>query len=315
MFIVLHRRIFYWITGVFVAAAVGAVAVFGLPLSIDFTGGSLTEVRYDGDRPTQETVEQALTERGFTGASVRPTGERGYIIRTRPVAADGNVAIEEAASLGGGAPLSVERFTNIGPVIGEELRSKAFVALGLVVVAIILFIAFVFRHVSEPVPSWKYGGIAIIALLHDILIPVGVFAAIAQFTAAEIDTLFVMALLAILGYSVNDTIVVFDRVRENLRQNKEAERTEEFSLTVGKSLDQTFTRSINTSLTTAVVLSMLFIIGTPATEFFALTLLAGVVAGAYSSLCLATPLLVTIEARQRRKRAATAEAAVETTNA
>jgi len=170
----------------------------------------------------------------------------------------------------------------------------------IVVVAIILFIALAFRKVSEPVSSWKYGVIAIIALLHDIIVPVGLFALLGVVVSAEIDVLFVMALLAILGYSVNDTIVVFDRVRENLRTNSELNKKEDFELTVGKSLNQTYTRSINTSLTTLFVLLTLFFLGAPVTQNFALVLLTGVIAGTYSSIFLATPLLVVAE-RFRKK--------------
>ena len=138
------------------------------------------------------------------------------------------------------------------------MKNKAFVAIGIVMLAIILFVAFAFRKVSKPVSSWKYGIIAIIALLHDIIIPIGIFSVLGFMVGSEVNALFVMALLAILGYSVNDTIVVFDRVRENLRLNRELNRKEDFELTVGKSLTQTYTRSINTSLTTAFVLLTLF---------------------------------------------------------
>jgi preprotein translocase subunit SecF len=170
------------------------------------------------------------------------------------------------------------------------------------VLAIIFFIAFTFRHVSKPVSSWKYGSIAIVALLHDIALPVGLFAILGKFFGAEVDILFVMALLAILGYSVNDTIVVFDRVRENLRQNKDANIREKFEETVGRSLNQTFTRSINTSVTTGLVLISLFLIGGETTKWFALTLLSGVMAGTYSSIFLATPLLVWVSGHQKEEK-------------
>ena len=187
-----------------------------------------------------------------------------------------------------------ERFNSIGPTIGKELRNKAFVAIGIVIIAIMLFVAFVFRKVSKPVSSWKYGVAAIIALIHDIIVPTGVFAFLGYILGVEIDILFVMALLAILGYSVNDTIVVFDRVRENLRLNREHGSEESFDLTVGKSLNQTYARSINTSLTTLFVVIALFFFGSEATQDFALVLAIGIIAGTYSSIFLATPLLVAI---------------------
>lgn len=292
MFIVRHKKIFFILSAVFVGLSLLSIAVFGLTFSVDFTGGALTEVRYTNERPTESDVSRRLEELAIGGFSLRVAGEDEYILRTRDLNEEERQATIQALSQNGRNELTVERFTSIGPVIGGELRSKALIALSVVVVAIVLFVAYVFRKVSRPVASWKYGLIAIVALLHDILIPVGVFALLGQIVGAEIDVLFVVALLTILGYSVNDTIVVFDRVRENLRENQEHNTKEPFELTVGKSLNQTYTRSINTSLTTIVVLLALFFFGGVATQNFALTLIVGIIAGTYSSICLASPLLV-----------------------
>jgi preprotein translocase subunit SecF len=162
-----------------------------------------------------------------------------------------------------------------------------------VVLAIILFVTFAFRKVSDAVSSWAYGSVAIIALLHDILVPSALFAVLGVTAGAQIDLLFVMALLAILGFSVNDTIVVFDRIRENLREHQD-QGQESFSDIVGTSLQQTFARSVNTSLTTLIVLAALYLLGGESTELFSLTLLVGVIAGTYSSLFFASPLLVKV---------------------
>jgi len=294
MFAVLYRKIFFSISVVLVALSLLAVGVFGLPFGIDFTGGALTEVRYEGERPAKEVLENQLQNTALGGFSLRETGTDGYILRTRDLSNDEHQVVLQLLSQENTVSMTEERFNSIGPIIGEELRSKALVALALVVIVIILFVAFVFREVSQPVSSWKYGLIAIVALLHDIIIPVGLFSLLGHFAGAEIDVLFVMALLAILGYSVNDTIVVFDRVRENLRKNKDLNRKEEFSMTVGRSLNQTYMRSINTSITTVVVLLALFFLGPESTENFALVLLTGVLAGTYSSIFLASPLLVSI---------------------
>jgi preprotein translocase subunit SecF len=180
----------------------------------------------------------------------------------------------------------------VGPILGKELRDKAFFAIAVVVLIIIFFIAFAFRKVSKPVSSWKYGTIAIVVLVHDIMLPVGLFAIMGHFFGAEVDGLFVMALLAILGYSINDTIVVFDRIRENLKYNADSNTHEDFEFTVGKSLNQTYVRSFNTSLTTSLTLLALFFFGSESTHYFSLTLLAGVIAGTYSSIFLAAPMLV-----------------------
>ena len=302
MFIVENRKIFFTISSVLVLLSILAVMVWGLNFGIDFTGGAITEVSYPEERPAKESVEAELSGLELGGYSLRPSGENSFILRTRDLTETERQSVEEALRVGGTYPINVERFNSIGPVIGEELRNKAFLAIAIVVSAIILFIAFAFRKVSRPVSSWKYGLVAIVALIHDIVIPVGVFAVLGKFVGAEVDVLFVMALLAILGYSVNDTIVVLDRVRENLRFNEDRNRKEKFEETVGKSLGQTFVRSINTSLTTMFVLLTLFVIGASATQFFALTLLVGVLAGTYSSICLATPLLVTVQENSAKNK-------------
>lgn len=307
MLIIKYRKIFFILTGVIVATAIFSVAFFGLNFGIDFTGGAITEVSYprsdlgqENNRPSREVLEERLQSLDIGGFSIRPTGDNGYILRTQDLTEDKRIGVLNALSLNGEREIIQERFNSIGPTIGSELRNKAFVAIAIVVVAIILFVAFVFRKVSEPVSSWKYGIVAIIALIHDVIVPVGIFAFLGYTVGAEIDILFVMALLAILGYSVNDTIVVFDRVRENLRLNREHGSKESFDLTVGKSLNQTYARSINTSLTTLFVLTALFFIGSEATQDFALVLATGVIAGTYSSIFLAAPLLVTISKRSSK---------------
>ena len=294
MLIVKYRKIFFILSGVIVGLSILSVLVFGLTFGIDFTGGALTEVSYPDVRPDKKSVEARLGSIPIGVFSLRESGDSNYILRTRDLLEEERVAVMGALSQGGSISITIERFNSIGPIIGLELRNKAFIAIAIVTVAIIFFVAFVFRHVSAPVSSWKYGIIAIVALLHDIIVPVGLFAVLGALVGAEVDVLFIMALLAILGYSVNDTIVVFDRVRENLRINLELNRKEDFELTVGKSLNQTYVRSVNTSLTTFFVLMTLFMLGPLATQNFALVLLTGVIAGTYSSICLATPLLVAV---------------------
>lgn len=301
MLVIKYRKIFYIFTALLIAASVVGVSVFGLTFGIDFTGGSLLEVTYPSSVPNKERLESALSRLPIGNFSLRSTGENGFILRTQTLTDESRATVLSTLSLDGEFEVRQERFNTIGPVIGNELKNKALVAIAIVVTVIVLFIAFAFRKVSEPVSSWKYGIIAIVALLHDITIPVGIFSFLGYTVGSEIDVLFVMALLAILGYSVNDTIVVFDRVRENLRLNRELNRKEDFELTVGKSLTQTYARSINTSLTTVLVLLALFFVGAPATQDFALVLLTGVIAGTYSSICLATPLLVTVSGFGRKR--------------
>jgi preprotein translocase subunit SecF len=299
MFIIKYRKIFYTITAVFVGASVGAVLFFGVLFGIDFTGGAIMEVEYT-ERPEKADVEAAVSALPLGTVSFRQTGDDGYLVRTRDLTDSERQALETVLSQNGAREMSVERFSSVGPSIGKELRAKALWALVVVVLVIVLYVAFVFRKVSKPISSWKYGFMTIVALLHDITLPVGVFAVLGFVEGAEIDTLFVMALLAVLGYSVNDTIIIFDRIRENLKRNIEEKRKEDFEMTVGKSLNQTYARSLNTSVTTVLALLALFFLGPVATQNFALTLIVGVAAGAYSSLALAAPLLVTLEKWNRR---------------
>ncbi len=298
--------------------SIAALAIWGLRFGIEFTGGTIVEVRYEDARvmtPDKGAIEADLDQLGIGGYSLRQSGEDGYILRTRDITEEEFTPIK--AALAQEYSMIVERRATVGPIIGEELKNKAFVAIAVVAVLIILYVAFAFRNVrgmdddGEPlagVSSWSYGLIAIFVLLHDLLIPLGAFAILGQVAGAEVDVLIVMALLTILGYSVNDTIVIFDRVRENLLLNKEEKEEEVFSKTVGRALSQTYARSINTSVTTLFVVLSLLIFGGPTTMYFALTLAVGVFAGTYSSLALAAPLLVTVEARQAEKRAAEEEA-------
>jgi len=292
VFIVNHRKIFFTISILLLILSVGAIGYYGFNLSIDFTGGSILEVSYEGERPEQVAIQAAITAMDLGGFSARPAGERGYVVRTKELDQAGKESLLTALSIDGQYQLTAERFNSIGPVIGVELRHKSYQAIIVVLLCILIFITLAFRKVSRPVASWKYGLVTLAALLHDVIIPTGIFVVYGQFTGAEIDLLFVAALLAILGYSVHDTIVVFDRVRENLQRNQEAKRTESFDVVVGKSLTQTMTRSINTSLTTILALLTLYFLGGSATEHFVFLLLVGMIAGVYSSVFIASPLLV-----------------------
>lgn len=300
MFIIRNKKIFFIISSILVLFSIASIFIWGLNPGIEFTGGSITEVRYTGEMPNIDVVRSNFSELSFGSVLVQPTGNDGFIVRTKDLTTDEHSVLLETLSFKEKYPLVEERYNLVGPSIGDELRTKAWIAIGAVLLGIILFIAFVFRKVSQSalsnvkttVRSWHYGLIAIIALGHDILIPAGIFAFLgSMFIDAQIDVLFVTALLAILGYSVNDTIVVFDRVRENLRKNQELKLRKSFDETVGESLEQTYVRSINTSLTTLAVLLALYFLGGEATKNFALVLSIGVVAGTYSSLFLAAPLL------------------------
>ena len=275
-----------------------SIGVYGLKVGIDLSGGSLLQVTYPEGRPDTAAVREATSGLGLGEVRVQETGEQGFILRQRDLSNDERNALLE--SLNGLGRAQEEQFTSIGPSLGAELMSKAWIAIALIVVSIILFIAFAFRHVSKPVSSWKYGVVAIVTLMHDILLPIGLFAYLGYAVGAEVDSLFIVALLTILGVSINDTIVVFDRIRENLRLNEEARRSELFDEVVGRSISQTVTRSINTSVTVIIVLVVLYFLGPEATKNFSLTLIVGMIAGTYSSIFLASPLLVAWERLSRK---------------
>jgi preprotein translocase subunit SecF len=295
MWIVKFRKFFYVLSGAIVLFSVASILVWGLNFGIDFNGGSIIEVKYTGEKPDIKYIEESLLKTNIGTPSIRNTGDNGLIVRTKHLSEGERQAVLSSLSLSGRYQMEEKRFDSVGPTLGDEIKQKSLLSVALVILAIVIFIAFAFRKVSEPVSSWKYGVIAIVALIHDVLVPTGAFAILGHFAGAEVDALFVTALLVILGFSIHDTIVVFDRVRENLKINKENHRKEDFAELVGRSLSQTFARSINTSLTTLLTLLALYVFGSETTKWFSLALLIGITAGTYSSIFLASPLLVTVQ--------------------
>ncbi len=308
MFIIKHKTKFFILSAALAVFSIFSIFFWGLNPGIEFTGGTIIEIAYTEERPPAQDVKTVLESVGFEAVLVQETDKDGLVIRTKELDTERRALLFSTLSEDGTQSVTEKRYSLVGPSIGHELRTKAWIAIALVLLGIILFVAFAFRKVSHGsvqsisrgASHWHYSVAAIVALAHDIIIPTGIFAFLgSRFIDAQIDVLFVTALLAILGYSVNDTIVVFDRVRENLRLNQESKSKATFTETVGESLRQTYTRSINTSLTTLFVLLALFFIGGAATKNFVLVLAIGVLAGTYSSLFLASPLLVTIAQLKR----------------
>lgn len=299
MFVVTYRKFFYILSAILLILSIGAVAKWGLNYGIDFKGGAIVELEYASSTPSQAQLAAQLAPLDLS-ESIRPTGTNGYIIRMREITQDEKIVLTNIITASSTIAVTEKRFDSIGPVLGTEALRKSLASIIFVLLAIILFVAFAFRKVSQPVSSFKYGLIAIIALLHDVIIPTGVFAVLGHFLGYEIDTLFVTALLVILGFSVHDTIVVFDRVRENLNH---AKANTPFDQIVGDSISQTFTRSINTSLTTLLALVVLYLVGGEATHHFSLALIIGIVAGTYSSIFVGSPLLVTVWKWQLKRQA------------
>jgi len=293
--IVGKRKIFYTFSLLLNAAGIFSIIFWGLHFGIDFKGGSLIEVEFLSQRPEVSLVKEKIDSLDLGEVSVQPSGDKIMMLRLKDLDETAHQRILQA--LQGLGQIEEKRFDSVGPIIGEELKSRTYLAIFTVLILIIIYIAFAFRHVSRPVQSWKYGIAAIIALIHDVFIPTGIFSILGHYLGIEIDLLFVTGLLTILGFSVHDTIVVFDRIRENLRKGV----AKTFEETVNVSINQTIVRSINTSLTVFLALLAIFIFGGASIKYFALLLMIGVFFGTYSSIFVASSILVTWEAwRQKR---------------
>jgi len=345
--IIQKRNIWLTLSSLVVVLSIIFLVLWGLNFGIDFTGGSLLEVKFLKERPSVSEVQDALSDLGLGSLVVQPVGEQDMILRFQDTSEEkhqeilvrmdelassneenieGEKEVKEDKNLGievGGENiegLEVElldsegkkiksnltgkesiinieelRYDSVGPSIGEELKRKSLYAIIVVLIAIVLYIAWTFRKVSMPVASWKYGLTSIIALFHDVMIVLGIFAVLGKFFDIEINAAFIAAILTVLGYSVNDTIVVFDRIRENLPRSEE-----DFEGTINTSVNQTLTRSINTSLTTLLVLLSILFFGGGTIRDFVLALSIGVFIGTYSSIFLASPLLVVWERLKSR---------------
>ncbi|PIS13748.1 MAG: protein translocase subunit SecF [Candidatus Tagabacteria bacterium CG09_land_8_20_14_0_10_41_14] len=288
-----HRKIFYIISGALVLFSLVVFIALGLNPAIDFTGGSFLEVEYTNGRPEMDEIKRVIETLDLGAVVYQPTGDAGLILRMKDITESQHQQL--LALLG---DVEQKRFDSIGPVIGRELTRKAWLAIIFVILMIVIFITWAFRKVSRPVQSWKYGLIAIAALVHDVAIPVGVFSVLGHFFHVEVDILFITALLTILGFSIHDTIVVFDRVRENLKKGV----GNDFEDSVVQSLKQVRGRSVKTSLAIILVLVSFLIFGGVTTKYFTITLIMGIVFGTYSSLFLASPLLVTWYNWQERRK-------------
>jgi len=296
--IIKYRKLWLLISAGMVIISIAALLIWGLRAGLDFTGGSLLEVKFAGGQPTVTDIQSSLNGVGISSLVIQPTGDNSIILRFQETSQEKHLAVVEALKKLDVAKngLTEVRFESIGTSVGAELRSKSFWVMFLVLLVIILYISVAFSKVSKPVASWKYGLIAVIALFHDIIITAGIFAILGHYFAVEVNTPFVVALLTVLGYSVHDTIVVFDRTRENLPKSHDS-----FAETVSHSLNQTFVRSVNTVITVLLSLMAVLVFGGSSIRDFVLALMVGIFCGAYSSLFVASPLLVYFEQWQRRK--------------
>lgn len=289
MQIIKHKNIFFLISGIVIVPGLISLFLYGLRPAIDFTGGSVGEYKISGVKAQipDSQIKNAAQDKSVQVHSVQDTGINTFLVRTNSLDQKTHDALL-ARLKKKYKNIKENSFETVGATIGGETEANALKAVLIASIAITLYIAFTFRKVSHPVASWKFGVAAIVALLHDVLVVIGIFSILGVLFHVEVDALFITALLTVMGFSVHDTIVVFDRIRENLRKNPRLP----FEETVNNSMLETMNRSLNTSLTVVLVLFMLFLFGGESTKWFIVALLIGIISGTYSSIFNASPLLV-----------------------
>lgn len=291
MEIVKYRKIYLSLSIVLILVSLLSLVFLGLKLGIDFTGGTLIELEFSSSRLAGQEIQERLADLELGNINIQTTGDQGVILKLKEIDENTHQLILQKLSYP-----EEKRFESIGPLIGKELKSKALWAIGVALVVIILYIAWAFRKVSRPVASWQYGLVAIIALFHDIFITLGFFSILTHFKEIEMGLPFVAAFLTILGYSVNNSIVIFDRARENLLKTNWTD----FSQIINQSINQSITRCLNTSLTTLLVLLAIFFLGGQSIKYFSLALVTGIIIGTYSSIFITGPLLVIWQTKRFR---------------
>ena len=290
-----YSKIYYIFSGLLILAAIFLVFIFGLKLGIDFLGGSILEIDF-ANRPENKIIQEKLNEFNLGEITIQPTGQNGVILRMTEVNEETHQKIIQ--KLGEISLVQEKRFESIGPSIGKELRQKTIILMVISFLALLIYIAIAFRKVSRPLFSWQYGIISIIALIFDILIPIGVLALLGKLNNVQFNIPIITALLTILGYTINDKVIIFDRVRENILRS----RGEDFESIVNQSLNQTLARSLSTGSCALLVLISLFLFGGETLKYFSLILILGIIVGTYSSIFLASPLLVAWYHFRHRRR-------------
>lgn len=280
-----YSKVYYIFSGLLVFFAVLSLVLFGLKFGIDFLGGSILEIEFE-QGPENHVIQEKLSDLNLGEIVIQPTGEKGVIIRMKEV--DENTHQIILSKLNEISKVKELRFESIGPVIGKELSQKTLVLILVSLVTLLIYIAIAFRKVSWPVTSFQYGLISIIALTFDVLITIGLFSLLGKFYNVQFNIPIITALLTILGYTINDKVIVFDRIRENLLRH----RALGFRDLVSQSLNETLFRSFSTGFCSLLVLFAIFLFGGETLKYFSLTLIIGIVIGTYSSLFLASPLLV-----------------------
>jgi len=285
-----YRKIYFLFSGIIILAGIFSLLFFGLKLGIDFTGGSILEIEYVNNRPSNQEIREKLKDFNLGDFSIQPTGEKGVILRMKDINQETHQKIIE--KLG---EIKELRFESIGPTIGKELKEKTKVVIIFSLLAILLYIIFAFSRVSRPIKSWQYGIVSILILSHDLLMPLFVFSLLGKYYGVQVTIPVIVALLTVVGYAINNVVVVFDRIREIILKT----RLESFEQIVNIAINQTLSRQLNTSLTTLFPLLFIYFFGGETLKYFSLALIVGIIAGLYSSIFLAGPILVSWQKRMR----------------
>jgi len=287
-----YYKFHYIFVSILVAASIALLIMFGLNLGIDFLGGTIWEVEFD-NRPANSIIQEKLNKFDLGEVTIQPTGEKGVILRLKDI--DENTHQQIFSSLGEISNIQEKRFESIGPTIGKELRQKTLLLVIVSLIALLIYIAIAFRKLKWPIAGWQYGLVSIVTLAVDILVPFLVLILLGKFYNVQFNIPIIAAMLTILGYTMNDKVIVFDRVRENLLKT----RVESFAETVNQSLNQIISRSLSTGSCTLMVLFAIFLFGGETLKYFSLTLIIGIVVGTYTSLFIASALLVSWGKRGR----------------
>jgi len=288
-----YYKVNYLIVGILIAASIICLIKFGLNLGIDFLGGTILELSFE-TRPANSVIQESLNNLNLGEIIIQPTGERNIILRLKDI--NENTHQEMLSNLNRISELEEVRFESIGPAIGKELKEKTMILIVISLIALLLYIAIAFRKLKWPISGWQYGMVSIATLFIDVLIPFLVLVLLGKFYNVQFNIPIVAALLTILGYTINDKIIVFDRVRENILTT----RSDNFSETVNSSLNQIIGRSLSTGFCTLLVLFVIFLFGGETLKYFSLTLIIGIIVGTYTSLFVASSLLISWDRLRKR---------------
>jgi len=287
-----YYKIHYFAVGLLILASIFCLVKFGLNLGIDFLGGTILEAEF-GERPENALIQEKLNKLNLGEITIQPTGENGVILRLKSI--DESTHQQIISDLNEISKLEEKRFESVGPTIGKELRQKTITLIIVSLIALLIYIAIAFRKLKWPIAGWQYGIVSIITLFIDVLIPFLVLVLLGKFYNVQFTIPTVAALLTILGYTINDKVIIFDRVRENLLTTK----SENFVETINQSLNQIIGRSLSTGSCTLLVLLAIILFGGETLKYFALTLIVGIVIGTYTSLFIASALLMSWEKRKK----------------